>query len=166
MIVIFIALPAVIILTMGILMALDEDTDGQAGSDAKHGRFTGKILPVFYVKDVLASKKFYQSLGFEFHHFFDYTAGEQVSEWTSEEPPIWAEMAAGHQTFGLHRMLDGKKLIVGGMRHYFLVEDVDAHYKFVKNAGIETGTLIDKKWMKMFSVRDPDGHEIFFGTEK
>ncbi|MDH3217872.1 MAG: hypothetical protein OEN01_16615, partial [Candidatus Krumholzibacteria bacterium] len=128
--------------------------------------FTGELLPVFYVTNVLESVEFYRQAGFEFHHFFDYSAGKRVQEWSHEEPPIWAEMAAGPQTFGLHRIAEGETLMVGGMRHYFLVEDVETHYKRVRESGVDVGELIDKPWMKMFAVTDPDGHEIYFGTEK
>lgn len=130
-------------------------------------RFTGKVLPVFYVTDVIRSVQFYRDgLGFEFHHFFDYETGRQVAAWTKEEPPIWAEMAAGELTFGLHLKTGKEPLVVGGTRHYFMVEDVEAHHAMVKAAGVEAGELVDKPWMKMFRVLDPDGHEIFIGTEK
>ncbi|MHC4107888.1 MAG: VOC family protein [Planctomycetota bacterium] len=144
---------------------------GQNGEESRsaepeHGRFTGKLLPVFYASDVLESVTFYRAAGFEFHHFYDYSAGERVEKWTGPEPPIWAEMAAGSQTFALHRIGKGKSLVVGGMRHYFLLEDVEAHYRRVKTNGLDAGELIDQPWMMMFSVTDPDGHEIYFGTEK
>ena len=149
-----------------VVFASDEGDSAAANLASDPGRFTGEILPVFYVTDVLKSVEFYRAVGFEFHHFFDYSEGERVPEWTKEEAPIWAEMAAGPQTFGIHRIAKDKELIVGGMRHYFLVEDVDRHYRLVQASGIEPGEMIDKPWMKMFSVTDPDGHEIFFGTEK
>jgi len=143
----------------------DQPTSG-VGPDVDHVSFTGEILPVFFVTDVLRSVDFYKALGFEFHHFFDYAAGEQVPEWPHEEPPIWALMSAGSQTFALHRAPPSADLIVGGMRHYFLMEDVDRQYERVQSLGVETGPLTDRPWMKMFSVQDPDGHLIFFGTEK
>ncbi len=155
-----------VILPVDFTYSSNEDDTTTVDLKTGHGRFTGEILPVFYVTDVLKSVAFYRAVGFDFHHFFDYSEGERVQEWREEEPPIWAEMAAGSQTFGIHRIGEDKKLTVGGMRHYFLVEDVEAHYRLVKAAGVETGELIDKPWMKMFSVEDPDGHEIFFGTVK
>jgi catechol 2,3-dioxygenase-like lactoylglutathione lyase family enzyme len=148
------------------VLSSDEDDSTTADVKAQHGHFTGEILPVFYVTDVLKNVEFYKAVGFEFHHFSDYSAGERVQEWNKEEAPIWAEMAAGPQTFGIHLIADDKELTVGGMRHYFLVEDVEAHYRLVQASGVDVGELIDKPWMKVFSVHDPDGHEIFFGTEK
>ena len=148
------------------ISARGEDGAATQSAEPESGRFTGKLLPVFYVSDVLESVTFYRAAGFEFHHFYDYSAGEQVQEWTDREPPIWAEMAAGSQTFALHRIAKGKSLVVGGTRHYFLLEDVEAHYRRVKANGLAAGELIDRPWMTMFSVTDPDGHEIYFGTEK
>jgi catechol 2,3-dioxygenase-like lactoylglutathione lyase family enzyme len=161
-----VSLLLIVVLSAAVVFASDEGDSAAINPSSDHGRFTGEILPVFYVTDVLKSVEFYKAVGFEFHHFFDYGEGKRVQEWTKEEAPIWAEMAAGSQTFGIHRIGEGVKLTVGGMRHYFLVEDVDAYYRLVQAAGIETGEMIDKPWMKMFAVHDPDGHEIFFGTEK
>jgi lactoylglutathione lyase len=144
----------------------EEEPASEISTDADHGSFTGKVLPVFFVTDVVRSVDFYTAVGFEFHHFFDYSAGEQVQEWLHDEPPIWALMSAGSQTFALHRVAPGADLVVGGMRHYFLMEDVDRHYERVQSLGVESGPLMDRPWMKMFSVVDPDGHLIFFGTEK
>jgi catechol 2,3-dioxygenase-like lactoylglutathione lyase family enzyme len=151
----------VLVLGLSILgSAMGERTGEEAG-------FTGKLLPVFFVRDVATSVEFYRDvLGFELRHFFDYSEGKQVEQWTREEPPIWALMAAGTQTFALHRAADPSALVIGGMRHYFLVDDVDRHYERVRAAGGQVGPLTDKPWMKLFSIRDPDGHEIFFGKEK
>jgi lactoylglutathione lyase len=147
-------------------LASAQEVEAETTPETYVGDFTGKILPVFFVTDVLRSVDFYLALGFEFRHFFDYAAGEKVQEWLSDEPPIWALMSAGPQTFALHRVPDSVDLVVGGMRHYFLMPDVDRHYERVQALGIETGELADRPWMKMFSVTDPDGHLIFFGTEK
>ena len=146
--------------------ASEHGVGAETKPEASAVEFTGEILPVFFVTDVLRSLDFYLALGFEFHHFFDYAAGEEVQEWLSDDPPIWALMSAGSQTFALHRVPDSVDLIVGGMRHYFLMPDVDRHYERVQALGIETGELADRPWMKLFSVTDPDGHLIFFGTEK
>ena len=137
-----------------------------AGGDrTAHGRFTSEHLTVFYVSDVLRSVSFYRdALGFELHHFYDYDAGKRLPEWTRSEPPIWAEMAAGDLTFGLHRIREDEELRVGGNRHYFHVEDVDSHHRRVRAHGVATGPIIDRPWMRMFSVNDPDGHSIYFAT--
>jgi catechol 2,3-dioxygenase-like lactoylglutathione lyase family enzyme len=130
-----------------------------------HGKFTGEILPVFYVTDVLRSVKFYREvLGFTFHHFFDYGAGAQVKEWVKDEPPTWALMSAGGFEFGLHRAPKPEEFRVGGIRHYFLVEDVDVHHRWVRDRGGNPGPLVDRSWMRMFRVVDPDGHDIWFGS--
>ena len=152
--------------TGGHLCAVEEETGNEMGSDVDPGSFTGELLPVFSVTDVPRSVAFYEAAGFRFNHFFDYSTGEQVQEWLHDEPPIWALMSAESQTFALHRVPSGTDLVVGGMRHYFLMEDVDRHHELVRLGGIEPGPLTDRPWMTYFSVQDPDGHLIFFGTEK
>jgi hypothetical protein len=141
-----------------------EGSLADSGPVAEHGTFTGELLPVFFVRDVLVSVAFYRAAGFELRHFFDYDSGEQVPEWTKSEPAIWALMAAESFEFALHRTVNPDELVVGGMRHYFLVEDVDTHRRGVVARGIDAGDLIDRPWMRFFSVTDPDGHELFFGT--
>ena len=139
---------------------------GSAPEDPRetHGRFTGEVLPVLYVTDVLRSVEFYcGALGFELHHYFDYESGEQVREWTQEAKPVWAEVAVGDFAFGIHKIADGEELVVGGSRHYVLVEDVKAHRARVSSHGVAVGPLRLKSWMHMFKVTDPDGHEIHFG---
>jgi predicted enzyme related to lactoylglutathione lyase len=129
------------------------------------GGFTGEILPVFYVSDVRKSVQFYRDvLGFEFHHYWDYDENEQVREWKDAEPPIYAEMAAGDQKFALHLAQTPYETQVGGVIHYFRVQDVSAHYRQVKSQGGEPGPLISRPWMHMFSIVDADGHRIFFYT--
>jgi hypothetical protein len=67
---------------------------GAADENQHESRFTGEILPVFYVTDVMRSVEFYRDiLGFEFKHFYDYDKGDQVKTWESDEPPIWALMS-------------------------------------------------------------------------
>jgi catechol 2,3-dioxygenase-like lactoylglutathione lyase family enzyme len=146
--------------------ASEQEATAETAAETRVAEFTGELLPVFFVTDVMRSAEFYLALGFEFRHFFDYASGEEVEEWLSDEPPMWALMAAGSQTFALHRIPDSADLVVGGMRHYFLMPDVESHYERVGALGIETGELADRPWMKLFSVTDPDGHLIFFGTEK
>ena len=129
------------------------------------GEFSGEILPVFYVSDVIKSVTFYhEGLGFNFNHFWDYSKNEPVYEWTGDEPPVYAQMGAGAQKFALHLYRSDEELTTHGLIHYFGVQDVEAHYRNVQKQGIETSSLIDRPWMRMFSVRDPDGHRIFFFT--
>jgi lactoylglutathione lyase len=127
--------------------------------------FTGEVLPVLYVRDVLASVRFYvDSLGFVCHHFFDHINGGSVYEWAYDEPPIYAEMRAGDQKFAIHLAADPDSLTVGGTRHYFSVADVELHHKIVKERGVIVSDLIERPWMHMYRVEDPDGHELFIFT--
>jgi predicted enzyme related to lactoylglutathione lyase len=141
-------------------------TAPESGNAAEigQGMFTGEVLPVLYVTDVKRSVEFYRQLGFEFRHYFDYDEEKEVPEWTKDDPPIWALFAAGDFSFALHLTLNTDEFIVGGTRHYFLVEDIDAHHRTVTERGVEPGPLIERPWMRMFQVIDPDGHELFFGT--
>ena len=125
-------------------------------------RFTGEQETVFYVTSVLDSVKFYQSLGFELKNYYDYDEGKTVLEWTKDTPAHWALMAAGNYEFGL-TSAEGK-LQVGGTRHYFIVDDVKAHYVWVKAHGIEVSEFEERPWMDFFDIIDPDGHTIVIGT--
>jgi uncharacterized glyoxalase superfamily protein PhnB len=142
---------------------IDSTTSTKAVADSS--QFTGTILPVFYVKDVLASVRFWRdSLGFECHHFYDYETGGSVKNWTKDIPALYAEMRAGPLKFALHRASQPDSLIVGGMIHYFEVTDVYRLFDDLQHRGVETSPLQEKPWMNMFRVTDPDGHAIYFYT--
>src|SRR5689334_8565217 len=48
----------------------------------------------------------------------------------------------------------------GGMHVAVLVEDIDAEYARLRDAGIEVGELRSQPWgERNFSFRDPDGYE-------
>jgi catechol 2,3-dioxygenase-like lactoylglutathione lyase family enzyme len=135
-----------------------------AAPDAS-AQFTGMVLPVFYVKDVLRSVAFWRdTLGFVCDSFYDYETGGSVKEWTKDIPAVYAEMHAGPLVFAIHRASDPDSLQVGGMIHYFEVADVYKTYDRLRKLGLDVGALQEKPWMNMFHVFDPDGHKIFFYT--
>jgi len=145
--------------------AVAADDVARRPGDFGGSTFTGEVLPVLYVHDVQASVAFYvDKLGFTCDHYFDHISGGSTYEWTYDEPPLYAEMRAGAQKFALHRAPQPESLVVGGTRHYFSVSDVRAHLKAVRARGVETGDLIERPWMDMFRVIDPDGHELFIFT--
>lgn len=154
---------------VGSVMAQDTSDTTEAIAKSPEGfdgsMFTGEVLPVLYVRDVMASVDFYvDSLGFVCHHFFDHINGGSVTEWTYEKPPIYAEMRAGDQKFALHLASKPDSLTVGGTRHYFSVSDVQEHHRILTSRGVEVGELIERPWMHMFRVEDPDGHELYIFT--
>lgn len=128
---------------------------GPAEGKASHGRFTGEVKPVLYVTEVEASAEFFRDvLGFDLVSF----AGE-------EEAPYYAEMAAGEQRFGLHEPQNAADAArVGRQKLYFRVEDLAAHRKRVTAWGGEPGPVQETAWMDLFTVVDPDGHEIVFAV--
>ena len=132
---------------------------------AKHGEFTGEILPVFYVRDVIKSVEFYRNnLGFKFNHYWDYENNKPLTEWKSKEKPVYAQMEAGSQKFAIHLFLKKEDLNSGGVIHYFEVKDVDAHYNWIQSRGFQPDSIYIRPWMRMFSVTDMDEHKIFFYT--
>jgi len=141
-----------------------KNSDVGEGEILSFGDFTGEILPVLYVRNLPASVNFYQQLGFRFDHYFDHHTGDSVNEWKYEDSPLYAEMWAGSARFALHKASSSDSLVVGGARHYFGVTDIDVHYERVKGNGIHVGEIINRPWMRMFSVVDPDGHELYFQT--
>lgn len=126
--------------------------------------FTGVILPVFFVKDTLASLHFYRDLcGFTLKAFYDRESGREVTDWLKAELPTFIRMAAASQEFGLH-LNSGEFSSVGGSLHYFEVKDVDSQHRDIVARGGMPTEIADLPWMRLFSVTDPDGHKIFFQT--
>lgn len=116
-------------------------------------QFTGEVKPVLYVSDVEESAPFFRDvLGFEFLGYAN-----------SNGSPYYADMAAGSLKFGLHNALNEEhERWVGHQRIYFRVHDVRAHRSDLVSQGIVPGELLERDWMDMFIVRDPDGHQIVF----
>lgn len=120
---------------------------------APKGEFLGEVKPVLYVADLPRSVAFFRdALGFEFLNY----SGE-------EGDPYYAEMAAGPTKFGLHRPRNERERArVGRQRLYFRVRDVEAQSRHVAACDGKPDPIIKRAWMTMFSVTDPDGHEITF----
>lgn len=115
-----------------------------------HGRFLSQTKSVLYVSDLKRSTRFYVDvLGFETD--------------SDADNPIYSEMFAGDLKFGLHAPTSAREEArVGQQRLYFRVADVAAHRKRVVACGAEAGPIEETDWMTMFSVTDPDGHQITF----
>lgn len=159
----------ILFLLIGGLMLIFGTTGGSddkpAGKKtAKSGDFTGEILPVFYVSDLRKSLTFYKNLGFRLADSYEYFESGEDTIWTTEPAPYYLEMEAKGQKFALHHIGKNDTLKVGGMRHYFGVRDVDAHYKLVVDNGVAASEIYDRPWMRMFSVKDPDNHVLLFFT--
>lgn len=129
--------------------------EGAPQMDGSGGPFLGQVKPVLYVADVEAGAPFFRDiLGFEFLGYSD-----------SDGEPHYAEMAAGGLKFGLHKALNpvhGEW--IGHQSLYFRVADAADHRTTVLAAGGQAGELLERDWMDMFIVRDPDGHEIVFAS--
>jgi len=125
--------------------------------------FTGVLLPVFYVRDALGSLSFYRDVcGFSTVPFNKHEASEG-SEAESTGSPVFIRMCAATQEFALH-LNDGTYDAVGGVRHYFAVQDVDLHHREIVRRGGSPTEIQDLPWMRLFSITDPDGHILFFQT--
>jgi catechol 2,3-dioxygenase-like lactoylglutathione lyase family enzyme len=120
---------------------------------APKGEFLGEVKPVLYVADLARSVAFFRdTLGLEFLNY----SGK-------EGDPFYAEMAAGPTKFGLHRPLNERQQArVGRQRLYFRVRDVKAQRDHVAACDGKPEPIVEVAWMTMFSVTDPDGHEITF----
>lgn len=130
-----------------------------------HSNFTGEILTVLYVKDLRKSVVFYTDvLGFRFDHYYDHHNEGSTIDWSYDDSPIYAEMWAGPSRFALHLAKKDYEKRVGGSIHYFSVKDVNAHHKAVTERGGKPNEIIDRPWMRMFSINDPDGHRLFIQT--
>ncbi len=153
------------LLVMGAIALVGVGAQDSPTPQTSHSEFTGEILTVLYVKDLPQSVAFYRDvLGFRFDHYYDHHTGGSSVEWSYDDSPLYAEMWAGPSRFALHLAKTDYQKRVGGSIHYFSVRDVDAHYKAVAKRGGTPSEMIDRPWMRMFSIDDPDGHRLFFQT--
>jgi len=145
------------------MMALADDD----GAESTGSRFTGERLTLLYVSDVHRSVEFYKLLGFEHDYYYDYQKEVYVLDWVEEYPPEYAEMIQGQIRVGLTTPEESGQALGGGVRHYFLVEDVAAHFALIDGNGIvaEPHEVEERPWMNFFTVADPDNHQIVFGTK-
>ena len=155
---------SLLVTAMGAVAQDSQQLTNKASGREAHGGFVGDVKLVFYVSDVRKSARFYTDvLGFKFHHFHDYVSGDSVVEWTRTEAPIYAEMSYAGRRFGLHLpQNDADRKSVGCMKIYFRVEDLEAHHRRVSAWGADVGKIKDRPWMRMFWVKDTDGHRIYF----
>jgi len=130
--------------------------------------FIGERLTVLYVKDVGRSVAFYEALGFQLDHYYDYDRDDYTRSWTRSEPPQWAEMHLGKNVrIGLTTAEEENQVYGGGVRHYFMIANVEELFKSVKTQGItpEPDEVEKRPWLDFFTVSDPDGHQIVFARK-
>lgn len=137
----------------------DDETIGSA--------FTGEILTLLFVTDVRKSVAFYKALGFDHDYYYDYQEDAYRREWRQPYRPEYAEMIRGRIRIGLTTADESDHVYGGGVRHYFIVEDVNGHYAMAKKNGIvaEPDEVEERPWMDFFTVSDPDNHQIVFGQK-
>ena len=133
------------------------ETVGSEGDRTLHGRFTGDVKALLYVRDVEDAAPFYRdTLGFGFHGF---------STLEGAASPYYAEMSAGALRFGLHEpMGEGQRSRIGQQRLYFRVEDLEAHHRRVAAWDAGPSEIFRRDWMDYFIAKDADGNEIVFGA--
>ena len=116
--------------------------------------FTGEVLTQLYVTDVRKSVAFYKALGFEHFYYYDYQEETYRAEWEQPYPPEYAEMTQTGIRIGLTTAEEAEPVYGGGVRHYFVVDDVDRHYAMAKGNGIvaEPDEVEVRPWMKFFTA--------------
>ncbi len=139
-------------------------------ADAKDGgslEFTGEILTLLYVTDVQKSVLFYKSLGFIHDYYYDYETGNYSRVWKQEYPPQYAEMIQGAIRIALTTADEKEQIYGGGVRHYFMITDVRAHFATIQKNGVaaKPNEVEVRPWMSFFTVVDPDNHQIVFGEK-
>ena len=139
-----------------------DDEDEQPGS-----AFTGEVLTQLYVTDVRKSVAFYKALGFRHDYYYDYETGVSVLEWTQPYPPQYAEMKYGTIRIAMTTPETPDQVLGGGVRHYYLVDDVERHYEMVKKNGVTPvpDEVEVRPWMSFITIPDPDSHQIVLGTK-
>ena len=139
-----------------------DEEDKQAGS-----AFTGEVLTQLYVTDVRKSVTFYKALGFRHDYYYDYETGAYVLEWTQPYPPQYAEIKFGTIRIAMTTPETPDQVLGGGVRHYYLVDDVERHYEMVKKNGVTPvpDEVEVRPWMSFITIPDPDNHQIVLGTK-
>ena len=130
-------------------------------------KFTGETLTLLYVTDVLSSVAFYKALGFVHDYYYDYQTDSYTRDWQLSYSPEYAEMTQEGIRIGLTTAEEPDQVYGGGVRHYFIVENVDRHFEMAQKNGIAAvpNEVEKRPWMNFFTVVDPDNHQIVFGTK-
>jgi uncharacterized glyoxalase superfamily protein PhnB len=125
-----------------------------------------RIYPFLYVEDVRAYLEFLsRAFGFETrHHHVDPDDSEHEH----------AETSLGGATIMIGRAarkwgtVAPRKLLGRPAAVYLYVDDVDAHFRRARAAGAEVDDEPqDKPWGdRMYTARDPEGHEWYFATHR
>lgn len=138
-----------------------------SGSAVIGSGFTGETLTLLYVTDVRKSAAFYEALGFDLDFYYDYQSDVYTRNWKQSYPPEYAEFIQPGIRIGLTTADDPDQVFGGGVRHYFMVEDVDSHFEMIeKNGIVATPNEVEvRPWMSFITVADPDNHWIVFGTK-
>ena len=124
-------------------------------------------MTLLYVSDVRRSVAFYKSVGFIHDYYYDNEKERYAREWDQAYPPEYAEMIQGDIRVGLTTSADDKPIFGGGVRHYFLLDDVQAHFAMIDRNGVraEPHEVEHRPWMDFITIADPDNHQIVFGTK-
>ena len=144
---------------------------GLVWSDNNDGgvEFTGELLTQLYVTDVRKGVAFYQAIGFTHYYYYDYETGKYYRDWNQAYAPLYAEMEmiGGNIRISMTTHDEKEKVYGGGVRHYFIIQDVHNHYANIKSNGIipAPDEVEERPWMSFFTVRDPDNHQIVFGEK-
>ena len=156
------SVPAIVLLLTAII-ALAGDKD----APALGAKFTGEILTALYVTDVRKSVAFYKALGFEHDYFYDYQTEIYTRDWKQPYSPDYAEMTQVGIRLSLTTADEKYQVYGGGVRHYFIVDDVDKHFEMAKKNGITAAPneVEVRPWMSFITVVDPDNHQIVFATK-
>ena len=128
---------------------------------SQHG-FTGEILTLIYATDVRESVAFYEALGFEHQYYYDYENDAYKLDWDLPNPPEYAEVSVGKIRIGITTPDDNEGVFGGGVRHYFMVDDVESHYRKATTQGLvpEPNEVEIRPWLHFFTIADPDNHQI------
>lgn len=131
------------------------------------GGMTGEVLTLLYVTDVHQSVEFYKAIGFRHYYYYDYEEDEYVLDWSKPYPSGYAEMTNGTIRLALTTAEDEEAVYGGGVRHYFIVDEVEERYKRLKSRGVlATPDEVEKRpWMDFITLSDPDGHQIVLGKK-
>jgi MerR family transcriptional regulator, thiopeptide resistance regulator len=120
----------------------------------------GQCLPLLVYKDIPSAHDFLVNV-------FGFEAGGV--EYDAQGQAVHGEVRIGSRSLWLHRVTDEHELAsplsgVSGSGLVVFVDDVDAHFRRVRMAGVTTDSQpSDQSYgQREYDVRDPEGHRWWF----
>ncbi len=117
-----------------------------------------QVVPFFYVSNIEASVRYYESLGFE-----------MINTWVVEGALRWCWLKIGEAALMLQEFAPGaekaasaERKLGDGVSLNFICDDALAFYREVNGKGVVAKRPFVGNGMWVVTLADPDGYQIHF----